>query len=150
MTLANMTQAETNRTNTEHCKSIAETLDKIANGELFKCPECGEFVDYHDVDEDDYIDDCTCPECGEHVALEQVSMYDWLEDALDYEFTIGSDRNFRGCRVMLTCGGPNIYANTMTGQVELYWWTDRASYPISNRACEELNAAMEEYYTCIF
>lgn len=61
MTLANMTQAETNRTNTEHCKSIAETLDKIANGELYRCPECGEWIDADDVED---VENFKCSECG--------------------------------------------------------------------------------------
>lgn len=155
MTLANMTQAQTDRHNTEHCKSIADTLEMIAQGALYVCPECGEYVNINDHEDDadlfDAIytgDEIRCPECAEVTYLEQVSMYDWLGDALDYEYTIGADRSYRGCRVMVAFGGPTIYVNTMTEQVELYWWCDRATYPISREAVNELDACMEELYNC--
>ena len=42
MALAGMTQEQTNKENRDHCKRIAETLELYANGDAYKCPECGE------------------------------------------------------------------------------------------------------------
>ena len=43
MALANMTQAETNEYNRKHCMEIADRLDAIAHGDMYMCPECGEW-----------------------------------------------------------------------------------------------------------
>ena len=75
-------------------------------------------------------------------------MFDWLEDALDFEYTITSDRQYKACRIMVACGGPNIYVDTLRQNVELYWWNERASYPITNDACNAIDEAMEELYSC--
>lgn len=42
------------------CKAIAEELESIYNGNLKKCPECGELID-----PDDLKTAYRCPECGE-------------------------------------------------------------------------------------
>ena len=77
-----------------------------------------------------------------------MSIYDWLQDALDIEYVVSSDREYRACRIMVTCGGPNIYVDTRSGSVELYWWSDRASYPLSSSACFALDEALQELYNC--
>lgn len=155
MALANMTQEKTNQANRDHCKSIADTLDLIANGQLYKCPECGEYVNIEDHAENEDLYDaiflgntCTCPECDNEAEFEQVSMYDWLEGALDFDYIIGSDRQYKACRVVVACGGPNIYVDTLRGSVDLYWWADRASYDLSRATCEALDEAMQELFEC--
>lgn len=151
MTLATMTKEETNKANREQCKHIADTLENVAIGCLYKCSECGELVDIsenEELEETIFSGESVCPMCGEHAEFEQVDMIDWLGDALDFDFIIGSDREYKGCRVMVAFGGPTIYVDTIARSVDLYWWTDRASYPLSAYACEELDRAMEMVYSC--
>jgi hypothetical protein len=57
---------------------------------------------------------------------EQLSAYDYLQDALDIEYIIGSDGNYRGARVLVAFGGPNIWIDTKNNIVEGYWWSDKA------------------------
>lgn len=57
-----------------------------------------------------------------------------MEQALDFELTIGSDGIYRAGRVMVAFGGPTIWVNTRSKQVELYWWNEYADYPISEEA----------------
>jgi hypothetical protein len=76
-------------------------------------------------------------------------LYDWAEDILDIEYRCGSDKELRSVQIMVTCGGPNIYVDTASKSVELYWWGDRASYPISYDAAAELDAWAEEYWRCL-
>ena len=47
---------------------------------------------------------------------------------------------------MVACGGPNIYIDTMTGCVELYWWGDRASGYISSDVRDALNEWAQEAF----
>jgi hypothetical protein len=76
-----------------------------------------------------------------------VSAYDYLQDALDIEYVIGSDKRYLGARVLVTFGGPNIWINTRTKQVEGYWWGESAivSY---NTDEMDLDSALEDLYNC--
>lgn len=144
MALANMTQEETNRENRNHCKRIAEDVEAFAEGRVYKCPNCGEYVQ----------DNVLFCDCGEQVDLidgdwEQMSLYDYFEDCLDIEYRVGSDKEYRSVRIMVACGGPNIFIDTASKAVELYWWTDRASFLLSSDVCEEIDQWAEEYYNCI-
>lgn len=143
-------QAKTDRENREHCKRIAEDLEDYASGNVYRCPDCGEILTLPD----DVGDKYRCPDCGtvnDVDDLEQQSLYDYFEDCLDIEFRVsGRDRDaLRSVQIMVAYGGPNIYIDTATKQVELYWWTDRASYPISYDACNEVDAWASEYWGCM-
>jgi hypothetical protein len=76
-----------------------------------------------------------------------VSAYDYLQDALDIEYIIGSDKRYLGARVLVAFGGPNIWINTRTKQVEGYWWGESAivSY---NTDEMDLDSALEDLYNC--
>lgn len=76
-----------------------------------------------------------------------VSAYDYLADALDIEYVVGSDKKYLGARVLVAFGGPNIWINTRTKQVEGYWWGDKAI--VSYNADEmDLDSALEDLYNC--
>lgn len=153
MTLANMTQEQTNDYNREHCKAIAHNLDLIAYAQAYRCPYCGEIIDSEQYrDDDDFYDaltdgeECECPCCHESNEFEQLSVYDWLEDALDIQYTIDGDLSYRAGRVMVACGGPNIYVDTFNGDVQLFWWADRAHYDLSRTAQNALDECLQELY----
>ena len=76
-----------------------------------------------------------------------VSAYDYLQDALNIEYVIGSDKRYLGARVLVAFGGPNIWINTRTKQVEGYWWGESAvvSY---NTDEMDLDSALEDLYNC--
>ena len=121
----------------EMCKGIAEELEKFAAGEMFKCEECGHIAEPGE--------DGECENCGS-TELEALGVYDWLEDVLDIEYTISGRGEYLGARVMVTCGGPNIYVNTRAGRVELFWWGDRADWAIEPDAVEALDQIMCEEF----
>ena len=77
----------------EHVKSIAADLSH---------PER--------MDADTWQDDC-----GPNAA-------DYCQDVLDVEYIIGSDGSFKGARLLVAFGGPNIWIDTRHGRVEGYWW----------------------------
>lgn len=144
-----MTNYEENR---NHCKAIAEDIELYINGDGYKCPICGR-IDTFDVYEERKNEDneTFCPHCDgmlELSELEAISIYDYFDgtEAYDIEYRIGSNREYRSVCVMVACGGPNIYIDTATKNVELYWWTDRASYPLSLEAVNEIDAYFEELF----
>ena len=49
---------------------------------------------------------------------------DYLMDALDYTYTINSDKSYLGVKIAVSLGGPNIYINTVNKCVEGYWGDD--------------------------
>lgn len=100
----------------KHAKSIADELEKVVNGEYFRDAE----------DE------------------EPISIFDYFTDCFDLQWTVtrGSDGKLEvvGGRVMVGCGGPNIYITD--SEVEIYWWGDRATYSLSG----EVRDAMLEFF----
>lgn len=140
--------------NREYCKRIAEEIEKYASGDAYKCPHCGEVsaLDaFKEIEDENGVTLYTCPNCGalaEEYDLEPLTLYDYFADALDIEYRIGSNRQFRSVCVMVTCGGPNIYIDTATKNVELYGWTEQAKYPLDYDAVDEINTMFEELYNC--
>ena len=130
--LADMTQEQTDARNRAQCKTIADELDKIADGLIYR-DECGEERDITDLDEipDDW---------------EQVSMWDYFEDIYNSRWVLDSNLEYIAVRLMVACGGPNVWVDTETQRVELYWWGDRASYPLSSSAVAAVDEYAQEWY----
>lgn len=149
MALANMTQEQTNKENRNHCKRIAETLEEYVNGDIYKCPECGEHCNIEETENEngEIIYKCSCG-CETEYEPEQMTLYDYLDDIFDIEYRISGRGEYRSVQIMVACGGPNIYINTASKQVELYWWRDRADYPISFDTVDALDEWAEELYNC--
>lgn len=104
----------------EQVRAIARVIETGLPFSEGWCRECGEYVD-----EDD---NGVCPGCGfEHDIMDG---NDYLSDALDIEYIVDRDLTYLGARVLVACGGPNIWINTRTKTVEGDWWgeTARASY----------------------
>jgi hypothetical protein len=47
---------------------------------------------------------------------------EYLSDVLDIEYIANGNREVLGARILVAFGGPNIWINTRTKQVEGYWW----------------------------
>jgi hypothetical protein len=138
----NMTQTIEYR---NHCKHIAEELERVTNDELYACTECGEWITYEDAKDEEGYAVCITS-CG-HVLdsdPEPVNVFSWLEGVLDIEYRVGSDKEYRSSRIMVACGGPNIFIDTASSTVELYWWGERATYYIASDVCHTLDEYMEE------
>ena len=136
--------------NTAHCEHIAKEADAYASGHVRKCPDCGEEI--HRTDWDEIGDLFKCPSCGavgDPEWWDVLSVWDFLADALDVAFVVGSDKRYRSTRIMVACGGPNIYLDTASKDVELYWWTESARWPLSYEAVEALDDWAEEYWGCM-
>ena len=77
---------------------------------------------------------------------EAYSACDYVWDALDIEYVIGSDGSFRGARLLVCFGGPNVWVDTKTCTVEGSWWGTSYSRHYSDNI--ELHEACEELWEC--
>ena len=48
--------------------------------------------------------------------------HDWMEDVYDIEWITHRDHSYRAARLLVAGGGPTIWVNTLTDNVEGYWW----------------------------
>ena len=74
---------------------------------------------------------------------EPYTAMDYVFEALDIEYVIGSDREYKGVRLLVCCGGPNVWVDTRTGMVDGYWWGEHYSCRFIDNlgiddACKEL------------
>ena len=147
-----------NDENYKHCKAIADDLEKVASGDYFLYD--GELfpIDTEDFSEvegcryDDENDMYIMADGEELFAgdVYPVSLFEWLGDNVyDIEYTVGSDKEYRSVRIMIACGGPNIYLNTRTKDVELYWWSESARYPMPYSVIDMIDSIYEELFECM-
>lgn len=142
--------------NFEHCKHIAKTLKNYIDGKVYCCPHCGDIINVDDFEETEHENEngdnvYICPCCGEEIEegeAEQLTLYDYFSDVYDIEYRIGSDKKYRSVRVMVACGGPNIYIDTGARCVSLYWWNDKAEYSLLADECEAIDNIFEDLFYC--
>ena len=77
---------------------------------------------------------------------EPYTAMDYVCEALDLEYYIGSDGKYRGARLLVAFGGPNIWVDTKTNRVEGYWWGD--SYACTFDDTMGLDEACRELWQC--
>ena len=147
-----------NDENMERCKAIADSLEQVASGDYFMYD--GELfpIDTEDFSE---VEGCRYDEendmyimaDGEELCesdIYPIDVVEYLGDGVyDVEYTIGRDKKYRGVRIMVACGGPNIYINTKSGDVELYWWSESARYPMSSDVVDYIDSIYEELFACM-
>lgn len=123
----------TNDENQQHVNQIANKLDKIACGALYKDTE-GEEHDCSGMAE--------IPE-----DWEQESVYDYFEGSVyDFNFILDANRQYRAGRALVAFGGPTIWVDTERESVDLYWWGNEAHAPLSRNATNALDDALEELF----
>lgn len=125
----------------EQCVNISETLESLVNEDLYLYD--GEF----------YTSDAL-KESGVDIdsdKVEPATIYDYLTDDSIYnlEFRMHNKSDLNSVSVMVACGGPNIYIDTGSGYVELYWWSITDKVSISDRACDMVNEWAEELWGCM-
>lgn len=137
----NKTTAERNEEHRQYLLDIAHQIRAIANGELYSLD--GEWVTEGEM--------VSLIEAGKHEEdeFEQVSIYDYLSDVLDATYyTTGRGGEYKGVRLLLAWGGPNVYLDTYFRTLELYWWTESATVDLLPDEVAEVDAMWSELYDC--
>nr|DAU23190.1 MAG TPA: hypothetical protein [Caudoviricetes sp.]DAU88636.1 MAG TPA: hypothetical protein [Caudoviricetes sp.] len=136
--------------NTAHCIDIAHELDAIAGGDLIRCPICGELVSTPYIEGDNAKLDCGCKvDIDDLDDLDGVSMWDYLRDTvLDVKYTVDNDLDYASARAMIAFGGPNIYIDTDTSRVELFWGSSETHAYIDYRTRDAIDVYFNSEYNC--
>lgn len=137
----NKTIAERNEEHRQHLLQIAHTIRDISEGILYKLD--GEYITEGEM--------ISLIEAGknEEDDFEQVTIYDYLADVLDATYyTAGRDGDYKGVRLLLAYGGPNVYLGTYFRTLELYWWTESATVDLLPNEAAEVDDMWREVYYC--
>lgn len=148
-------QRKTNEENSAYCKMIADDIERIISGGAYKCPHCGAIIEKDEDTEHENEDGETCyicPECGKEIEdfeLEEISLYDYFDDGVyNIDYIVDSNKEYQSARIMVACGGPNIYIDTDKQAVCLYWCSDCAQYYLSKTAVDAVDDFAREMYEC--
>ena len=118
--------------------SIVKDIEKGYKTE--HCPDCGNAIVWAC---DEYSKEC---ECGADIN-NIISGFEYISDLLDINYTVDRSGNYKGARLLVAFGGPNIWIDTYNKTVEGYWWSD--SYTASYyEDAMSLDDACEELYNC--
>ena len=71
----------------------------------------------------------------------------WMEDVYDIRYIVDSEKKYLGAMLMVAGGGPTIWVNTWTSEVEGYWGGDRVTWAFRDEI--GLDDYNEEMYNCI-
>lgn len=72
--------------------------------------------------------------------------HDWMEGTYDIRYYVDQGKRYLGAEILCAGGGPNIWVNTYTQQVEGYWGGDKVFEPfIDNLGLDDY---CEELYGC--
>ena len=115
-------------------KQVDSVIDSLENAS-YHCTDC----------ECEVTEGEDCPECNGSDIIYNDG-FEYLKDALDIEYIIGADRKYLGARVLVCFGGPNVWVNTRTMQVEGYWWGDSCHQSFTDNI--GLDDALLELWEC--
>ena len=67
----------------------------------------------------------------------------WMEDVYDIRYYVDRDKRYLGAELMVAGGGPTVWVNLYTKQVEGYWGSDKVLEPFIDNLglddyCEEM------------
>ena len=74
---------------------------------------------------------------------DDVTVSQWMEGTYDIRYYINRDKSYLGAEIMVAGGGPTVWVNTYTRQVEGYWGGDKVFEPFADELglddyCEEM------------
>ena len=79
-------------------------------------------------------------------AIELQTAHEWMEGTYDIRYYVNGDKSYLGAEILCAGGGPTIWVNTYTKQVEGYWGRDKVLEPfIDNLGLDDY---CEELYGC--
>ena len=71
----------------------------------------------------------------------------WMEGVYDIRYLVDREKKYLGCELMVAGGGPTIWVNTWTKEVEGSWWGDKCTHHFRDEV--GLDDYNEEMYNCI-
>ena len=127
-------------------EDIAKRLDAIAHGELFSVD--GDFRTWDELTEEEQEEYENTKDEGEDARIHAVSMWEYFSDNYGVWYLVDEHKDLLHGRICIAFGGPNVYVDTDSGRVELYWWLDRAEAYLSAEARNAVDGYLQELYDC--
>lgn len=134
------------------CLNIAQELDDVVDGNLYKCPYCNNLFNLDSAEElqdEDNNPIYVCPHCKEHIDeydLDTLSLSDYLSDSYDIEYIINYRKEYQSIRITVATGGPSIWIDTDKRAVCLAWWGETAQAGLLPQTCNAIDEYGEELY----
>ena len=72
--------------------------------------------------------------------------HEWMEDVYDIEWITYQDGRYKAARLLVAGGGPSIWVNMHTHEVEGYWWGDHCKCPFVDNL--QLDEYLEDLHAC--
>ena len=69
---------------------------------------------------------------------------DWMEDVYDIRYLVDREKRYLGAELLVAGGGPTVWVNLNTKEVEGYWGGNRVTYPFIDNL--DLDGYCEEIY----
>ena len=85
-----------------------------------------------------------CKHIADQITAGEEDAHDWMEGVYDIEWICHQDKTYKGARLLVAGGGPNIWVNLQTNIVQGYWWGDYFEYGFVDNI--GLNDYLEEIY----
>jgi len=83
----------------------------------------------------------------DRVTFEDASAYDYLESALDIEYRVNGEREYRSAEITLAVGGPNAWIDTKTRTLHVaWWWSKPVERTLPSKFIDDLDDALEELW----
>lgn len=121
----------------DYAKRVAEGFwEASASGYPFgrtECPECSAYPE----------DACTGEDCPER---EPADAYAYLEGALDIDYVVSGDGDYRGAEILISFGGPNATIDTRSHELVVTWWSAPVRERIPADMCDQLDDALSELW----
>ena len=80
-----------------------------------------------------------CKHIAETISTPLEDVHEWMNDVYDIEWITYQDGRYKAARLLVAGGGPTIWVNMHTHEVEGYWWGDRVIEPFVD------NLQLDEY-----
>ena len=81
-----------------------------------------------------------CKHIAETISTPLEDVHEWMNDVYDIEWITFNDHSYKAARLLVAGGGPNIWVNMHTHEVEGYWWGDHCKCPFVD------NLHLDEYF----
>jgi len=65
--------------------------------------------------------------------------YDWMEKVYDIHYLVDREKRYMGAELLVAGGGPTIWVNLNTMEVQGYWGSDRVNEPFRD------NIGLDDY-----
>jgi len=79
-----------------------------------------------------------------HEPAEQDSAGSWMEGTYDIRYLVDHNKQYLGAKILCAGGGPTIWVDTWTKEVEGYWGSDRVNIGFCDNL--DLDGYCEEMY----